>query len=593
MRWTLEVVSESGSRGAVAWLVAALTAVVYAGALQMAVYIWLFVAVLGIAYWLASVRRARGILELAGAAGVAALTSAPLWLPAYLYLTETSRMGAVGLSAFLGRAGQPGAWADILLPVYCYHNGFLEGRASVYLHQGAWVAPGILGGLAVAWRQRGRLDGLGRPLAATLACAALFYELARGEYGWLLRLTYGLPVWSSFRDAFKFLPFFLATAALAAGLGLEICWRQERGRAWLVGLAVALAMAAGLILVFPGMVLHAACPSTEMLRTWGGRVGLGAGLVVLLLACAAAHRRVRQILLVAAALEMAGVLSLCHYHSSKTYWTPYAAVGPRELGIENQYRVVPLSHSRYSAEVAMEEYGVFHSATANGYYSATGHYTSYLAPSWRDRWLRADEEGVPAPPWNHALLGSHLLRSFNVRYVIVGKHDPGSVALVSGHPDYRLLRETGDTWVYEDPQALPRAYFASETRVYSEEALRRGLVENQAPRTTAYVEEWPAPGAASAGEVQQLEWGNRVIRCRVQAPAGGFLVISTTWDPGWRAQVDGAPARIYRVNGTLLGLALPRGARDVVVRYTAPGFLAGLGLLGAGAAVLAVWRRRR
>ncbi len=182
--------------------------------------------------------------------------------------------------------------------------------------------------------------------------------------------------------------------------------------------------------------------------------------------------------------------------------------------------------------------------------------------TWRSRWLHVNERGVPLPPSNRALVGSHLLRSFNVRYVIVGKHDPESRAMVSGHPAYRPLRELGETWVYEDRQALPRAYFAGETRVYSEEGLKRGLVGNQAPPATAYVEDWPSPGEASTGEVQELDWGNRVIRARVQAPAGGFLVISTTWDPGWGALVDGRPARVHRVNGTLLGLALPPGARE-------------------------------
>src|SRR5262249_40947939 len=156
-----------------------------------------------------------------------------------------------------------------------------------------------------------------------LGCAGLFYELARGQYGWLLRLTYGPPIWSAFRDAFKFLPFSLAAIALAGGLGLEMCWRQTSGRGRLAGLGVALSGAAGLLLMSPGPVFHLVCPSAEVLGTWSGRVSLVAGLVLLVVTGAGGQGWARWILLLAVPIEMAGVVALCHYESHHTYHQPY------------------------------------------------------------------------------------------------------------------------------------------------------------------------------------------------------------------------------------------------------------------------------
>ena len=94
------------------------------------------------------------------------------------------------------------------------------------------------------------------------------------------------------------------------------------------------------------------------------------------------------------------------------------------------------------------------------------------------------------------------------------------------------------------------------------------------------------------------EWN----RCRVDLPedAGGrILVLAETYSlyPGWRAYIDGDEVPIYQASGAASALLLPRGARQVDLRYRPPGL--GLGLLlsslGAAAVVLVVGldRRRR
>jgi hypothetical protein len=63
-------------------------------------------------------------------------------------------------------------------------------------------------------------------------------------------------------------------------------------------------------------------------------------------------------------------------------------------------------------------------------------------------------------------------------------------------------------------------------------------------------------------------------------PTGGLVVSSVSFDPGWRAAVDGRPTAPLRVNAAFLGLALPPGTHRVHLDYRPAGWVWGLRLCG-------------
>ena len=76
-------------------------------------------------------------------------------------------------------------------------------------------------------------------------------------------------------------------------------------------------------------------------------------------------------------------------------------------------------------------------------------------------------------------------------------------------------------------------------------------------------------------------------------------MVSENYYPGWKATVDGKPARIGRADYTLIGVELPAGARSIELNFTSPSYqrgkvitwiaiAVGLLMLGAG-----LWRDRR
>jgi hypothetical protein len=103
-------------------------------------------------------------------------------------------------------------------------------------------------------------------------------------------------------------------------------------------------------------------------------------------------------------------------------------------------------------------------------------------------------------------------------------------------------------------------------------------------------------GGDGNGEVMVSPDPNRVV-IRVEAPAGGWLLLSDSWYPGWRASIDGAPTESYAADGAFRAVWVPAGSSSVVWQYQPASFRIGVAVT-AGALILfvgvaALWIVRR
>jgi hypothetical protein len=92
----------------------------------------------------------------------------------------------------------------------------------------------------------------------------------------------------------------------------------------------------------------------------------------------------------------------------------------------------------------------------------------------------------------------------------------------------------------------------------------------------------PAGSRSSPADLARAAGGRMVLR----AAGPGLLVVGEGWDAGWRARLDGAPARLFRVNGDRMALVLPGGNHRVVLAHSARGFTAGVFVALGGVLVL-------
>jgi hypothetical protein len=103
-------------------------------------------------------------------------------------------------------------------------------------------------------------------------------------------------------------------------------------------------------------------------------------------------------------------------------------------------------------------------------------------------------------------------------------------------------------------------------------------------------------GGGGAAEVFAGRDPNR-LDVKVEAVAGGWLVLSDIWYPGWRASVDGAPADSYPADGAFRAVWVPPGSSTVTWLYQPTSFRVGV-LVSAGALVIlmgvvCLWIARR
>jgi hypothetical protein len=164
---------------------------------------------------------------------------------------------------------------------------------------------------------------------------------------------------------------------------------------------------------------------------------------------------------------------------------------------------------------------------------------------------------------------------------------------------YRLNAENSYSWV------TPIAVKAPDEQVLATllnprfEVKRAALFDTSANVAVAQAVQTLPPPLAIVSSVRRYEPGKVQIELSAPVPQGSSLVVSENYYPGWKATVDGKPARIGRANLTLIGVELPQGARSIELNFTSSSFhrgkvitwiaiAVGFLMLGAG-----VWRDRR
>jgi hypothetical protein len=151
--------------------------------------------------------------------------------------------------------------------------------------------------------------------------------------------------------------------------------------------------------------------------------------------------------------------------------------------------------------------------------------------------------------------------------------------------------DLGEAAVFRNRRAMPRAWLTPEVSCLKADEVRRTIQEGYLPdgrpydptRTALVEERVPFPAGAAGGgrevRVTRLDDTRVEVEARCDAPA--FLVLSDVYYPGWRAEVNGRAAAVYRTDYVLRGVALPAGVSRVVFTFRPWSFWAGAALTGA------------
>jgi hypothetical protein len=168
----------------------------------------------------------------------------------------------------------------------------------------------------------------------------------------------------------------------------------------------------------------------------------------------------------------------------------------------------------------------------------------------------------------------------------------------------------GGVKAYGIPNPAGRAmWVAQSVAEYADAEQTRALLRDQSvdlSRRLILPLEARSPGSArvvspttsvggGAPSVRYRRVSTDQIELDVEAPTPGFARVLEAYDIGWRATVNGAPAKIWPAHQMAMAVAVPAGTSLVRLEFFTPGRDAGLLMsLGsvAGVVILAAWMGR-
>jgi len=242
------------------------------------------------------------------------------------------------------------------------------------------------------------------------------------------------------------------------------------------------------------------------------------------------------------------------YFFSETKVLSFLKQQPRPFRIMNvDKRILPPNTASYFGIESIEGYDPIISSRYEEFMAAIARGVPDITPPFGfNRIVTLESLHVPLLP----LLGA--------RYVLS----------LTDLPQQYLVKvfEEGETRVYEDSRAVPRAYIVERPIIsFGKEETMNTLYKLKDFRREAVVEgdvsilSVPMKGDESVF-LTRYESNRLEIDTSLSVPR--LLVVANAYDPGWRASIDGKTTSVYRTNYAFQGIVVPAGTHNIVFSYS-------------------------
>lgn len=134
--------------------------------------------------------------------------------------------------------------------------------------------------------------------------------------------------------------------------------------------------------------------------------------------------------------------------------------------------------------------------------------------------------------------------------------------------DMTLLARTRDGFVYENPRALARVFYAhAAIESNFAEMLATGHWPQADLATTVLLERSYPALPRRGGSARIISYTNTRITVEADGPDGGWVVLNDVWHPWWFAEIDGRPAELLRANVLFRAVEVPQGRHRVTFEF--------------------------
>lgn len=169
------------------------------------------------------------------------------------------------------------------------------------------------------------------------------------------------------------------------------------------------------------------------------------------------------------------------------------------------------------------------------------------------------------------------------------------------HPDLepRARGREGNFFIYTVPNPAPRyAFFNQAAMTFHDQTAWLAQLVDLDEAILRSVSLRPGVAGLFPGTGEGLPQGMRLaaerphpdrIELGFDAPEAGVVRILETYDPGWRAEVNGERTEILLANGFAMAVPVGPGRREIVLTYHTPGRVTGLVLSLVSLLGLGIW----
>ncbi len=138
---------------------------------------------------------------------------------------------------------------------------------------------------------------------------------------------------------------------------------------------------------------------------------------------------------------------------------------------------------------------------------------------------------------------------------------------------WKLADEIAGYRIYESERSVPRIFLAGA--IWRVATLGDAVKLLRSPKFDPWREtiveglagELVEGQDGSSGRVELLRYAASELAVDVTASSGSLLVIGDTYYPGWKASIDGNPARIYPADVAFRGVVVPAGRHLVEMKF--------------------------
>ena len=178
--------------------------------------------------------------------------------------------------------------------------------------------------------------------------------------------------------------------------------------------------------------------------------------------------------------------------------------------------------------------------------------------------LKQDEKG------DFSLSDSFLFlnRIMGVKYILSNKEFSSYVTSVA--KKFEMPQGEDPIFIYEFFDYFPRQFLVPHAEKEEPEKIKEHLLKADfEPKDHVYIEEdsdWGAKGGYSANS-RFAKYTDTEVVIKTQASGDGYLFLSDTYYPGWKAYIDGKEEKIYLANYAFRAVQVPQGEHEVTFKY--------------------------